>query len=92
MNWDWVAPTAYMGDVVLWYDGHTTDAHAFTALITRAGTNGMIDVWVIAPSAYNGFPKSCVRHADDPNRTAITTAEDGIWTHTKRNQVKGKNV
>jgi len=80
----WHPPKYYKGDVVLWHDGLDASARSFVALVTECGKDGLVDLYVIPTSAYNGFPKSGVRHAEDPNKHAIHNQDDGVWSETER--------
>ena len=79
----WQAPKVSVAQTVLWYDGNDTKARPYPALVTGVGKEGIIDVYVYPVMYNNGFPKNGCRHADDPNKRAIETSTDGVWTHNE---------
>ena len=84
MSDSWSAPDVYQGDIILWHDGHNATATGFTALVTSTGRDGIVDLIAFPSSAYNGIPKSGVRYHEDPNKHAIHSQEDGVWSFTER--------
>lgn len=75
----WCQPAVELGDVVLWHDEQSAAASA-CALVTWVGTD-QVSLAVLVNGYRNFEVKEGVRHRDHPDRSMVSLADVGVWSH-----------